>query len=223
VTGALAAEWVKLRSVRSTWTVLAIAGAAALVAAFAGRASDQVLAPVVQLCLGVLGVLAITAEYTTGTIRASVTAVPPRWPVLAAKALVVAAVALGAGGSVALAARSGMEPVALGCSVVTAALVGLGLGAATRSTTAAIAALVALLFVIPALSLFVPPPWGGRLAAVTLPGLAGAGEGAMAILAGGPAGAGRQQLSPLAALLAMAGYIAAALIAGWFAICRRDV
>jgi ABC-type transport system involved in multi-copper enzyme maturation permease subunit len=263
MTGALAAEWVKLRSVRSTWTVLAVAAAAAVVAAlltwqgvigwdsltaarrtrFQSPPMEQVLVPLVQLCLGVLGVVAVTGEYATGTIRASLAAVPRRWPVLAAKALVVAAVALAAGEVVELAiflvsrAIIGGRPIpgntaplaqalpgllVLGCSVMVVALVGLGLGAATRSTAGAIAGVATLLFVLPAVAQFVPPPWGGRIASVMLPDLTGAGQGALAVLAGGPAGAGTR-LSPAAALLAMAGYAVAAVGAGWFAICRRDV
>ena len=44
-----------------------------------------------QLAIGVLGVLVITAEYSTGMIRASMTAVPKRLPVLWGKAAVFAA------------------------------------------------------------------------------------------------------------------------------------
>ena len=47
-----------------------------------------------QLAIGVLGVLAITAEYSTGMIRASITAVPKRLPVLWAKAIVYGLVVL---------------------------------------------------------------------------------------------------------------------------------
>jgi hypothetical protein len=39
-----------------------------------------------QLAIGVLGVLVITSEYSTGVVRASLLAVPRRLPVLAAKA-----------------------------------------------------------------------------------------------------------------------------------------
>ena len=46
-----------------------------------------------QLAIGVLGVLAITAEYSTGMIRSTICAVPKRLPVLWGKALVFAAVA----------------------------------------------------------------------------------------------------------------------------------
>ena len=45
-----------------------------------------------QLAIGVLGVLIITAEYSTGMIRASFTAVPKRLPVLWAKVGVFGAV-----------------------------------------------------------------------------------------------------------------------------------
>ena len=41
-----------------------------------------------QLAIGVLGVLVITGEYSTGMIRASMCAVPKRLPVLWAKAVV---------------------------------------------------------------------------------------------------------------------------------------
>ena len=47
-----------------------------------------------QLAIGVLGVLVITGEYSTGMIRASMTAVPRRLPVLWAKAVVYALVTL---------------------------------------------------------------------------------------------------------------------------------
>ena len=43
-----------------------------------------------QLAIGVLGVLVITGEYSTGMIRATMTAVPKRLPVLWAKAIVFA-------------------------------------------------------------------------------------------------------------------------------------
>src|SRR5205085_10149977 len=47
---------------------------------------------VAQLAVAVLGVLVITGEYSTGMIRASLTAVPKRLPVLWAKLLVYAVV-----------------------------------------------------------------------------------------------------------------------------------
>ena len=49
---------------------------------------------IAQLAIGVLGVLVITAEYSTGMIRASMTAVPQRLPVLWGKGVVYALVTL---------------------------------------------------------------------------------------------------------------------------------
>src|SRR5690606_36364966 len=100
---AMAAEWVKLRSVRSTWLCLAagvvvsVPGAVALGGA-AASAGERVQAtePVVSVMLFsqyaaiTLAVLAVTAEYASGTIRPTLQAVPVRGRMLAAKALVVA-------------------------------------------------------------------------------------------------------------------------------------
>ncbi|MEE1802749.1 MULTISPECIES: hypothetical protein [unclassified Streptomyces] len=117
MTDVLAAEWLKLRTVRSTATVLAVVALAVagccLLARYAaglwdgtdatGRAHLSVtpLEPLVmvvaQVSLGVLGALAITTEYATGMIRTTVTAVPGRSRVLCAKALIVGAVALATG------------------------------------------------------------------------------------------------------------------------------
>ena len=57
-----------------------------------------------QLALGVLGVLAITSEFSSGMIRATFAAAPRRPLVLAAKAAIVGAVTLVAGEILAFAA-----------------------------------------------------------------------------------------------------------------------
>ena len=106
-------EWIKLRTVRSSWLVLAatVLGIAAIgllvsyldnahwAAMDAGSRADfnpvnQDLIGVnlAELTVGVLGVLAVTGEYATGMIRATFAAVPRRLPVLVAKAGVLAAV-----------------------------------------------------------------------------------------------------------------------------------
>jgi ABC-2 type transport system permease protein len=106
-------EWIKLRSVRSSWLVLAaavagIAGAGLLVSyatgahwsasSAAARADfspinqDLIGVNLAELAVGVLGVLTATGEYGSGMIRATFAAVPRRLPVLAAKAGVLAAV-----------------------------------------------------------------------------------------------------------------------------------
>ena len=109
----LAAEWIKFRSVRSTYWSLLVAvvtpiGASALVAfAFVntrtpGPPPDPLLPGVISLeyaliAVSVLGVLAFSSEYSTGLIRVTFTAAPRRRAVLAAKAVVLAAVTLAAG------------------------------------------------------------------------------------------------------------------------------
>src|SRR5262245_51527050 len=104
----LRSEFCKLRSVRSTsWTlgaaVVFTIGLAALVAILlpehlkrnfdATRISLGGL-HLSQIAIGVLGVLVITSEYDTGTIRVSLSAVPRRRLLLAAKTIVFAASAL---------------------------------------------------------------------------------------------------------------------------------
>lgn len=104
---AMAAEWTKLWSVRSTaWTLVgtgvAIVGLSALSTAtvnsseIIGDPTRRSLIGIFlgQLIFGVLGVLVMSAEYGTGTIRASLSAVPRRPVVLSAKILVFGAVAV---------------------------------------------------------------------------------------------------------------------------------
>jgi len=102
----LASEWVKLRSLRSTWWVLGSTvavmvllswGASAQLRSSAKNGSadftgvDAITSGVsiAQLVLAVLGVMVATNEYSSGMIRATFSAVPTRTPVVAAKAVVV--------------------------------------------------------------------------------------------------------------------------------------
>jgi ABC-type transport system involved in multi-copper enzyme maturation permease subunit len=104
---AMAAEWTKLWSVRSTtWTLIGTAVAVVgLCALGTGTVSpsdiidDPTRRSLIgvflgQLIFGVLGVLVMSAEYGTGTIRATLSAIPRRSVVLTAKVLVFGAVAL---------------------------------------------------------------------------------------------------------------------------------
>jgi ABC-2 type transport system permease protein len=113
----IAAEWLKLRTVRSTYVALgaalAFAGLGLLicwqaVAAWDGlppgrravfRLGDiaRLVSWLCCLCLAVLGVTAAGAEYRTGTIRTTFGVTPARRAVLIAKATVVAAIAVAAG------------------------------------------------------------------------------------------------------------------------------
>ena len=105
----LRSEWIKLRSLRSTYwsaaaTVLAmvlIATVMALATAVGAEGADDVPGGEAAIGLGytfaqvvvaVLGALMITGEYSTGLIRSSLAAAPRRTPVLAAKAVLIAAV-----------------------------------------------------------------------------------------------------------------------------------
>jgi ABC-type transport system involved in multi-copper enzyme maturation permease subunit len=103
---ALASEWTKIRSVRSTmWTlsvmivlVLGIGLAVAALVAAAGDAAELGDESVLgmgffgvlpgSICVMTLGVLTISSEYGTGMIRTTLTACPSRGRVLAAKAAV---------------------------------------------------------------------------------------------------------------------------------------
>jgi uncharacterized integral membrane protein len=107
----LASEWVKFRSLRSSWAVLA--GAVfgmvliALLIAYNTRhvaaniqANDLAASSPLQgwylgmYLIGALGVLFVTGEYGTGMIRSTLTAVPKRLPVLWAKLVVFVTVTL---------------------------------------------------------------------------------------------------------------------------------
>jgi ABC-2 type transport system permease protein len=105
------AEWVKLRTLRSSAivaavTVLVIAGLGVVFCATtAARWPHESLVSrlafdptrtslggiyLAQLVVGVFGAVAVTSEYVTGTIRTTFSVVPARVPVLAAKVLVIA-------------------------------------------------------------------------------------------------------------------------------------
>lgn len=111
----LRSEWIKFRSLRSSWITLGAAvagmiGISALVCwaadnrwshmrplerkTFDPLAHSMVGTFLAQLAIGVLGVLFITGEYGTGMIRATLGAVPKRLPVLWAKLTVFVTVTL---------------------------------------------------------------------------------------------------------------------------------
>jgi hypothetical protein len=99
---ALASEWTKIRTVRSTmWTLgvmfVLVVGIGAL-AALGLDSSDEAQTPILagglfglmlgQICIITLGVLVVSSEYGTGMVRTTLTACPSRSRVLAAKAVV---------------------------------------------------------------------------------------------------------------------------------------
>jgi ABC-2 type transport system permease protein len=173
-------EWVKLRSLRSFWWVLA-GGMAATVALGAvagyntrnagGDPTSNVLAGVIlgQVITGLLGVVAMTGEYSSGLIRVTFAAVPRRPLVLAAKALVFGCVCLAAGEITVFASFAGgiaaLRPavphpsladgpvlraiVMTGAYLALTGLIGLGIGAIVRHGAAAAGTLAGGLFVLP--------------------------------------------------------------------------
>ena len=201
VAGALRSEFTKIRSVRSTyWTLflLVAAGVAWSIAYCAGEASrwasmapqdrqgfDPTQSSVVglallgQLVIVVLGTLTLTSEYSTGMIRTSLTVMPRRWVLCAAKAAVFTAIALVVAFLTSFAAffvgqallssthvgATLPQPNVLRAVTGTAlyvALCGLfsfGLGAILRSTAGAMAAAYGLLFLVPQLAKALPSTW----------------------------------------------------------------
>lgn len=117
--GAVRSEWLKLRTLRSTWWIIALsiflmAGIALLgtwsLSTFIDadpEGANQAMGVLPsaaefatsgslfgQLVLGVLGVLVITNEYASGMVRSTFAAVPTRTPVVLAKTLVLTLVAV---------------------------------------------------------------------------------------------------------------------------------
>jgi len=193
----LVSEFTKFRTVRSTvWTLLVavvlMIGISALFSAVTASqyhtfdAADRATFNPVSISLsgmmfavvaiGVLGVLMISGEYSTGMIRSSLTAVPRRLPVLWGKLAVFAGVIF----SISLVAsficfflgqalldshHLGVSIAAPGAlrSIIGAALygtvagmIGVALGALFRNTAAGIATFAGVFFVIPPLTGLLP-------------------------------------------------------------------
>ena len=248
-------EWTKLRSLRSTWFTLgAVALLAVGVAGVIGygmsrsvhggspaptqaEAIGAAFLPIdlLTLVVGVFGVMQMTGEYGSGKIRASLTAVPGRLPVLAAKAVVLAALTAAvmlpgaAGAFLVCQAFLGTHGAGLGDpdvprailgaagSAVAVGLLGLGLGAVIRNTAAAITTLVTALLVVPAL---LPAALTDKMEDAIMPYVPlVAGQAMYAV---GPDSAPFDTLSPAASGLVMVGWAVALLAGGAAVLHRRD-
>jgi ABC-2 type transport system permease protein len=189
-------EWTKFRSLRSTvYTLLAavvfLIGIGALFSAITANqptgiepGSTAISTSLsgtffAQLAVGVLGVLLITGEYSTGMIRASLTVVPQRLPMLWGKLAVFAGVVFltmlvasvtaffvgqallsGNNMNVALSDPGALRSVVGAALYLTVAgVTALALGALLRNTAAAITTFVAVFFVIPPLTNLLPTTW----------------------------------------------------------------
>lgn len=172
---ALASEWTKIKSVRSTlWTLgvflLLVVGIGLLVAV---QTTEEDFGEVPytipaffglvlgQICLITLGVLVISSEYGTGMIRSTFTASPQRHRVLAAKliiffavAFVTSAFAIGFVGLATEVLHNGGGGEAWGGTVVMGALyvsllgvLALAVGSMLRHSAGAITAMLGLVLV----------------------------------------------------------------------------
>jgi ABC-2 type transport system permease protein len=194
---ALRSEWTKIRSVRSTfWTLLVTMvitiGLSALFAfgavqhVDAGDRADSDWAAnalsglfLGQLVIVVFGAMAMTAEYSTGMIRTSLTSQPRRGTLFWAKTLIVVLVSLVvglicsftsffiassiySGHDVHISLSDGDTLRAVyggGLYLAVSALLAFGLGAILRHTAGAITSSVGLLFVLWILVNFLPSTW----------------------------------------------------------------
>ena len=248
-------EWTKLWSLRSTrWSLLAafiaMAGLGPLVAAVQmgrwtqldshERLTYTSLDPAVggwhlaQLAIGVLGVLVISGEYSTGMIRSSFMAAPRRLPVLWAKTGVFAAVtfalmlvatfisfyavqaivtqrhlqhSLGDPGALRVVIGTALFLTVLGVLCV-------ALGALMRNTAGGIALFVFLLFVLPGITAILPASVADSISPY-LP--LNAGTTVASVVFENP-----HHLSPWGGFAVFAGYAVLAMILAAVLLRRRD-
>ena len=254
ITGALRSEYTKIRSVRSTyWTLLALVlvciGLGALIgwgteshfnqmdpverANFDATQNSLTSLYLGQLVMAVLGALVITTEYSTGMIRTSLTAMPRRGTVFAAKALVFTVISLVVGevtsfvmfflgqallhstGHAATLSQPGVLRAVVGGGLFLAGcgLFAFAIGAILRHTAGAISAAVGILFVLPILANVLPHSWQEHVDKF-LPSNAGAAIWSVRRAA--------MMYSPWTEFVIFVGYIAVLLIAGMFLFRTRD-
>jgi ABC-2 type transport system permease protein len=197
-------EWLKFWSLRSSWITLAAAvigmigfgmlfsavtankwatETAAARAAFDPTATSLRGFDLVQLIVGVLGVLVVTGEYSTGMIRATMSAAPTRLPVIWAKvavfgvvvyvvSTVTSFVAFFAGQALlhsqhidtTLSSPGVLRAVfGTGLYLTVVGLFGVGLGWIIRSTAGGIATLFGILLVLPPLVGALPASWSANI------------------------------------------------------------
>ncbi|MBE8477347.1 MULTISPECIES: ABC transporter permease [Streptomyces] len=248
----LRSEWAKLWSLRSTWITLTLGLMFLLVFGLiiswqfnagnldsdfdTSKAVDLSLfgVPFAQLALGVLGVLVMAGEYSTGMIRSTLAAVPRRLPVLWSKAALyglVAAVVASAGAFVAFlvgsqivsgteAAQSlsdaGVLRSLLGAGLYLGLIgvISVGLGALLRSVAGGISVLVGVFVLLPGLTSLLPSSWEDNISPY-LP--SNAGESMFALTHDSTT------LSPGAGLVVFLGWTALTLAGAAYRLKRNDV
>ena len=257
----LRSEWIKLSSLRTSYlaiAALAIAGLgiSVLFAATLESAGlpehfsvNLVLDGVTmgtlifgQVIAGVLGVLAISSEYSSGTIQPTLTAVPTRIPVLGAKALVLFTtvttttllIVFGAWavsypfyaefGLQADLSTPGFAMALVGAAFYLGlcAVLGLGIGALLRSAMAGVIAVFCMTLLAPILTSVLPTSTFVQTLRVYLMGHAGDSMARIAD-AGDPfVDISEQFLSPLGGWITAVIWAGVALTAAAIALRRRD-
>lgn len=254
---ALSAEWTKLRTLPGTfWLLAAVVGTTVAISAAAaaavscphwGCSVDPARTSLTGIYLGqavaaILGVLVISSEYSTGMIRATLTAMPRRTTVLAAKAAIIGGLALGAGamavagsllaGRVLLTGHGftpahGYPPLTLGDGGVLRAAAGsvlylaliallsLGITTLVRDPGPAIGVVLGLLYLDPIIATVLPSAHWHNVIERYGPMTAGLSIQATTGLRSLP-------ISPWAGLGVLAGWAAAALIGGGLLLRHRD-
>jgi ABC-2 type transport system permease protein len=239
MTGAFRAEWTKLWTtpgpawllvVTTVGTAALGTGICATVACPPGGCdlARLVLSGVYlgQAPIAVLGVRAVSGEYCTGLLRTTLTAVPRRPAVLAAKALVLT-LPVAAAGAVGLLVPAITGPRRLSLTdgpalratagsvayLVLIAILGLGVAAIVRDSAAAIGAVLGLLYLPPILIPAVADPRLHRLLEQAAPMTAG-----LAV----QATTDRPPIGPWAGLGVLAAWSAGVLLAGIVLLRRRD-
>ncbi len=187
-----------------------------------------------QLAVGVLGVLTMTSEYATGQIRATFGATPQRLTVLAAKTTTFTAVMFVSGAVASFSAffvgqaifaskhldasisDPGVLRAVLGGALYLTGigLLGVGVGALVRRTAGATASLVALLFIVPLVTGFLPMSFQESIGKY-LPAQAG-----MAIF---NVVADPRALTPWVGFAVLLAYGAVTLALGATILTRRDI
>jgi hypothetical protein len=187
-----------------------------------------------QLAIAVLGVLTITAEYSTGMIRSTMIAVPKRLPVLWAKTIVYAVVAfvlmvpsviVAFAASQSILSRHHILQISFSHGGVARSVIGgavylmlvgifaLAIGAITRNTAGGIAVFAAIFFVIPPLMNILPASWNNAISPY-LPSEAGRQIFSLT--------QGAHSLSPAAGGALFAAYCVVGLAIAAALLLRRD-
>jgi ABC-type transport system involved in multi-copper enzyme maturation permease subunit len=190
-----------------------------------------------QLGAAVLGALAITSEYTTGSIRTTLTATPQRLTVLSAKTIVVAVTATavgiasafvaffvaaqvfaGRGISVELTDPGALRAVVgAGMYLAVLAVLSLALGVMLRSSVGTIAVVVVVMLVLPGIVTAFPAGWQDTVVPY-LP--AEAGQAIIGHTRFAPIGS--RLLAPWTGFAILCVYTLVALAAAAITLARRD-